>query len=281
MRVHLGLGSNLGDRLTNLAEALRHIDDLVGTAVLGVSNVVQSVAWPDPAGPAYANAVALIDTHFDTDLLLGELQDIELAMGRDHNAGRNAPRTIDIDILLAGQDEWLRDDFTVPHPRMAERDFVITPLLELDPSVRWPDGEPVTRALVSQGKVTDSLGPVPGFEDVTAGSIAGAGFAGRTPMSVPAEDAWVPVFEHPTASGFVGAPPTFTYTAMRPDARTPLVQMILEQEGIPFVWDPFDPSSSTDPYGLPRPFNMMVPASMAARARKLIEDVLAAPFDGS
>lgn len=269
MRVHIGLGSNVGDRMRNLADALSSIDALEGVALLGVSKAVESRAWPDPSDPPYANAVALLETGIAPDALLEELLAIEAAMGRDHGASRNSPRVIDLDILLAETDEWVREDLRVPHPRMAEREFVIIPLLELDPGVEWPDGSPVTAERVTVGEVIATLGPVPGFED-------------RTPATRPVSgEEWVPVFEHAMPKARFMTPPSFTHVPMHPDAVAPLVEMVLAQEGIPAAWDPFDPRQASDPYGLPRQFKLMVPSSMANAARELIQAALAAPFDGS
>lgn len=269
MRVHIGLGSNRGDRLGNLAVALGRIEALPGVRVLGVSHVVESEAWPDPADPPYGNAVALLDSENAPDVLLEDLRAIESAMGRDHGAPRNSPRVIDLDILLAESDEWVRDDLRVPHPRMAEREFVIVPLLELDPGATWPDASPVTGERVAAGAVTGMLGAVPGFED-------------RTPGLRPAPgDEWVPVFEYPMPAARFMTPPSLTHVPMHPDAISPLVELVLAQEGIPAAWDPFDPRLASDPYGFPRQFNLMVPESMAHRARELIAEVLAAPFDAA
>jgi len=268
-RVHIGLGSNVGDRMSNLADALSRIDALEGVALLGVSHVVESEAWPEPSDPAYANAVAVLETGIAPDRLLEQLLAIEAAMGRDHTAPRNSPRVIDLDILLAEDDEWIRDDLRVPHPRMAEREFVIVPLLELEPGVCWPDGSPVTTERVTVGAVTGTLGPVPGFEDRTSAARPVSG------------EEWVPVFEHAMPKARFMTPPSFTHVPMHPDAVAPLVEMVLAQEGIPAAWDPFDPRQASDPYGLPRQFKLVVPASMAHAARELIQSALAAPFDVS
>jgi len=268
-RVYIGLGSNLGERLHNLAAALRHIDALPDTALLGVSDAYESEAWPSPADPPYANAVALVDTIVDPPELLLRLKDIECEMGRDPESPRNAPRIIDLDILLAGEDEWSRADLTVPHPCLAQRDFVITPLLELDPEVCWPDGSRVTREGVRVGKILGKLGPIPGFQDRASTSVA---------RSHEAEE-WVAVYRHPSAYTSPGAPPNFIMGGVAPDAQVPFAQMVLRQEGIPFMWDPFDPTEATDPYGFRRPFTIMVPASMAERAKQVLREATAAPFD--
>lgn len=280
MRIHVGLGSNIGDRLGNMGDALRRAEALDGVTVLAVSEAVESEAWPNAQDPAYANAVAVLDSRLAPDDLLEQLQGIEADMGRDSNAPRNSPRVIDLDILLAGADEWVREDLTVPHPRMAERDFVITPLLALDPDVRWPDGSAVTRQAVRVGRVTGTLGVIPGFEHRALRFPTDPHATGDLPRLEPLPgDEWVAIYKHPHAYTAPGAPPNFIMGGVAPDAQVPFAEMVLEQEGIPFVWDPFDPASATDPYGFRRPFVLMVPASMAARAEQLIKDAVSAPFD--
>lgn len=280
MRIHIGLGSNVGDRLGNLGEALRRVEALEGVTVLAVSEAVESAAWPNAEDPAYANAVAILDAKLAPDALLEQLKGIEGDMGRDLEAPPNSPRIIDLDILLASDDEWVREDLTVPHPRLAERDFVITPLLALDPEVRWPDGTPVTRVGVRVGRVTATLGVIPGLEHRASHFSSDPHASGDRPRSEPVTgDEWVPIYKHPHAYAPPGAPPNFIMGGIAPDAQVPFAEMVLTQEGIPFVWDPFDPRSATDPYGFRRPFVLMVPASTAVRAEKLLKDAVSAPFD--
>lgn len=275
-RMHIGLGSNVGDRLDNLREALTRIGTMQNTSVLAVSSAVESEAWPDPSEPPYANAVAVIETPESPDVLLGEFQEIEREMGRDFEAPRNSPRVIDLDILLAGDDEWESEFLTLPHPRMAEREFVIVPLLEVDPLATWTDGSAVTRSGVRVGRITGSLGPIPGFEARTRrAEPAGA------PVAPGEGEEWVAVYKHATMSLPHGSSPNFVMGGFVPDAEAPLVEVVLSQEGIPFVWDPFDPKESTDPYGFRHPYQLMVPLSSAEQAKRLIEEVTSAPFDPS
>lgn len=293
MRVHIGLGSNLegaaGDRLEMLAAALREIDDLGSTSVLAVAEAFESVAWPDPEDPPFANTVAVIDTRVPLDTLREAFAAIEDEMGRDRRSERNAPRPIDIDILLAGTEEWDNESLTVPHPRMAERDFVITPLLEVDPDVRWPDGSPVTRAGVRVGRVTRTLGPVPGFERLTGASAPlepPPATVTRHGASAPGhEQTWEPVLEFgsdPSLFALAHAAPLGGMSGqvgMAGQVDGSFAEMILGQEGIEFAWDPFRPGQGSDPYGFSRRFRLLVPAPLAVRARKLLEETAAAPVD--
>src|SRR5262245_59422619 len=137
--VTLALGANLGDRLTSLQRA---VDLLAGE---GVRVVASSRVWEtDPVGgpqgqPAYLNAVVRAETSLDPHDVLHAANRVEATLGRTREV-RWGPRTIDIDVLL--YDDLRRNDpeLTIPHPRMAERSFVVLPLLDLDPAPVLPDG---------------------------------------------------------------------------------------------------------------------------------------------
>ena len=128
----VGLGANLGDRLDSLRNALKAIAALPGTRVLRVSSLYRS-APVDAGGPDYLNAVAQLETTLAPEALLMRLQEIEHACGRDRPY-RNAPRTLDLDILLFDDQEINTPTLAVPHPRMCERAFVLLPLAELAPA---------------------------------------------------------------------------------------------------------------------------------------------------
>jgi 2-amino-4-hydroxy-6-hydroxymethyldihydropteridine diphosphokinase len=91
----------------------------------------------DSSGDDYINAVAALETELDAQTLLEHLQVLELACGRERPY-RNAPRTLDLDLLLYGQEVINNEHLTVPHPRMTERAFVLIPLLQLDPFIKIP-----------------------------------------------------------------------------------------------------------------------------------------------
>jgi 2-amino-4-hydroxy-6-hydroxymethyldihydropteridine diphosphokinase len=159
---YVGLGSNLGDRIGAIAEAMRELAATPGVHVLDVSTVVESEPWGTREQPRFANAVARLDVRGQADALLAMLKDIEERLGR--RAGeRYGPRPIDLDILLFGDEEWVSIELTIPHPHLLERDFVVTPLLRIAPGIRLPDGTPVTRDRAAAGRVVGELGPVPGF----------------------------------------------------------------------------------------------------------------------
>lgn len=127
----IGLGANLGERAAALRQAVRAIAALPGTQVLCTSSLYRS-APVDSGGPDYLNAVAHIATRLDAHALLAALQAIEQGAGRERPY-RNAPRTLDLDLLLYGEQRITSAQLTVPHPRMFERAFVLLPLAELAP----------------------------------------------------------------------------------------------------------------------------------------------------
>ena len=133
VRVYVGLGANLGDRGEALLQALHAMAVLPQTQLLAVSSLYSS-APVDATGPDYLNAVAAVQTQQSPQDFLQALQAIELAAGRERPY-RNAPRTLDLDILLWGDAQLDAPALTVPHPRMHERAFVLLPLAQLDASL--------------------------------------------------------------------------------------------------------------------------------------------------
>ena len=127
----IGLGANLGERETALRSAIAGIAALPGTHVLRTSSLYRS-APVDAGGADYLNAVAEITTSLAPLALLEALQTLEQAAGRERPY-RNAPRTLDLDILLYGDLHTASATLTLPHPRMHERAFVLLPLAELAP----------------------------------------------------------------------------------------------------------------------------------------------------
>lgn len=147
---YIGLGSNLGDRETYLQAALAALAALQGTRVVRVSSFVETNPVDSPAGSGlFLNAVARLETSLAPRELLRELLRIEAEQGRNrHGQQRNAPRTLDLDILLYADAVIDTDELKVPHPRMTERRFVLWPLLQIEPKARDPrTGEPLANAL--------------------------------------------------------------------------------------------------------------------------------------
>jgi len=142
-RAYLGLGSNLGDRLANLEEAVRRLD-AAGARVLRSSRVYETDPVGGPEQPDYLNAVVEVETELSARDLLDACLDVERQMGRVRTE-RWGPRRIDIDLLTYGRRQIDEPGLTVPHPRMHERAFVLVPLLELDPDPPLPGGRHAVR----------------------------------------------------------------------------------------------------------------------------------------
>ena len=137
-RAYVGLGANLGDAPATLEAACDAMAHLPGTRLITRSSLYVS-APIDAAGADFVNAVAALDTTLGALALLTELQGIERSHGRERPY-RNAPRTLDLDLLLFGDACIASCALTVPHPRMAQRAFVLLPLAEIAPHLRLPDG---------------------------------------------------------------------------------------------------------------------------------------------
>ena len=129
--VAIGLGGNLGQTPETLRWAVHAIAQLVQTKLLKVSSLYSSKPI-DSSGPDYLNAVVLVQTEQAPLEFLLALQKLELAAGRERPY-RNAPRTLDLDVLLYGDQQIASPVLTIPHPRLAERAFVLRPLAELAP----------------------------------------------------------------------------------------------------------------------------------------------------
>ncbi|MDP3822937.1 MAG: 2-amino-4-hydroxy-6-hydroxymethyldihydropteridine diphosphokinase [Burkholderiales bacterium] len=132
----VGLGANLGDAPATLQSALMALAALPNTTLKHSSSVYCS-APIDSRGPDYLNAVAWLETRLDPHELLAELQRIEQAHGRERPYP-NAPRTLDLDVLLYGEQYIHSATLTVPHPRLHERAFVVRPLAQIAPEVLVP-----------------------------------------------------------------------------------------------------------------------------------------------
>ena len=132
----VGLGSNLGDARAAVLLASRELAALPGSRLVRLSSLYRT-APIDARGPDFCNAVAELATSFDPLALLKALQAIELDHGRQRPY-TNAPRTLDLDLLMYGQRVVDQPALTLPHPRMHERAFVLLPLLEVAPDLVHP-----------------------------------------------------------------------------------------------------------------------------------------------
>jgi 2-amino-4-hydroxy-6-hydroxymethyldihydropteridine diphosphokinase len=141
IRAYVGLGSNLGDCAGTIGRAVNALNAREGVAVVDVSSMYRTAPVGGPKDqPQFVNAAAALDTALSPRELLEACMEIERALGRTRGADevRWGPRTIDIDILLYG-DEIVRErGLSIPHPRMHERGFVLAPLAEIAPDLRHP-----------------------------------------------------------------------------------------------------------------------------------------------
>ena len=147
VRAAIGLGANLGDPAAAIARAVEAIAHLPGCTLVAVSPSYRT-APVDATGPDFVNAVALVDTTLPAAGLLAQLLAIEQQAGRERPS-RNAPRTLDLDLLLYGDARVDTPALQVPHPRMHLRAFVLVPLLDVWPGAVVPGRGPV-RELLAQ-----------------------------------------------------------------------------------------------------------------------------------
>lgn len=143
----IGLGANLGDSRAALRDALSQLAELPHTRLVKCSSFYRS-APVDASGPDYLNAVAHLTTQLKPNALLVHLQAIELQHGRERPY-RNAPRTLDLDLLLYGSQTLQTPSLTLPHPRLHERAFVLLPLAEIAPGALVPGHGTVTELLAA------------------------------------------------------------------------------------------------------------------------------------
>jgi len=147
MRAYLGIGANLGDRAQTISRALAALDAEEGVRVVAVSTLreTEPVGYVDQ--PRFLNGAAAVETELPPLELLERLLAVERGLGRERAGPRYGPRTIDLDLLLYGDEQVDEPGLTVPHPRLAERRFALEPLAELDPELVVP----------GRGRVSDLL----------------------------------------------------------------------------------------------------------------------------
>ena len=142
-RAYIGLGANLGEREAALRAAVAALDAADGIEVVAVSSFRET----DPVGyvdqPRFLNGAAAIDTTLAPRELLDALLAVERSLGRTREGLRFGPRTIDLDLLLYGDESVDEPGLTVPHPRLHERAFALDPLAELDPGLVVPGHGPL------------------------------------------------------------------------------------------------------------------------------------------
>lgn len=151
-RVVIGLGSNLGERLENLQGAVEQLGDTPDVWITAVSPVYETapVDCPPDSGD-FLNAVVLADTTLSASRLLDRALAIEDAYDRDRSHGVNAPRTLDVDLIVVGDRRSDTESLKLPHPQAHERAFVLKPWLDLEPDAEFPGMGPVAVLLEKVG----------------------------------------------------------------------------------------------------------------------------------
>ena len=137
---YLGIGANLGDAVSTVQHAIARLRQIADTRVSAESSLFRT-APIDAQGNDYINAVVQIETRLPAQQLLQELQAVEQEFGRERPY-LNAPRTLDLDILLYGNEKIDSSSLTVPHPRLTQRAFALIPLLQIDPMTVIPGKGP-------------------------------------------------------------------------------------------------------------------------------------------
>lgn len=186
----IGIGSNVGDRLATVEAAVWALHATDGVAVEDVSGIYETLPWGGVEQDPFLNAVVKVVTRLSAPALLAECHATEAAFGRDRSAEQRwGPRILDLDLLLYGDEQIETDGLVVPHPRLAERAFVLVPLLEVFPGGELPDGRRLTRCL-------SALAPIEGIDlfvrmEETPGRQRRQRPAGPSgPAAIPA-DQWV------------------------------------------------------------------------------------------
>ena len=150
------LGGERGSSLAILEAALSRFE-AAGLTVLKRSSWWRSAAWPDPTDPDYLNGVALVETGLSPQETLAALHAVEADFGRSRGGARNAPRTLDLDLIAHGRTVLDGPGLMLPHPRAAERLFVMGPLAEIAPDWRHPvSGERAAELAAAAGVGRDA-----------------------------------------------------------------------------------------------------------------------------
>lgn len=146
---YVGLGANLGDAAATLRAAAQRLTGLADSQLLGLSRLYRTPAWGLEAQPDFINGVAALRTTLAPLDLLARLLEIEREFGRDRSREQRwGPRTLDLDLLLYGDQVLEVPGLQLPHPRLHERAFALVPLLELDADA-WIPGQGHARDAVS------------------------------------------------------------------------------------------------------------------------------------
>jgi 2-amino-4-hydroxy-6-hydroxymethyldihydropteridine diphosphokinase len=152
-RAVISVGSNLGERRVNLQGAVDSLSDTPEVWVTSVSPVYETDPIDAPDGSRdYLNAVVLLDTTLSARTLLERAHAIEAAYGRERGEETNAPRTLDVDLIVVGDRRADEEDLQLPHPRAHERAFVLVPWLDLEPEAEIPGAGAVAELVEKTGR---------------------------------------------------------------------------------------------------------------------------------
>ncbi len=155
---YVGIGSNLDEPQKRVERAMLELDRLAHSRVVKRSSLYRSAPVGFADQPDFINAVAQLETGVSAERLLSGLQEIESRHGRKRSFA-NAPRSLDLDLLMFGNAELRTKDLTLPHPRMHERAFVLKPLVEISPEISIPGLGPAKEFLKSvESQVVEKAG---------------------------------------------------------------------------------------------------------------------------
>ncbi len=154
---YIGLGSNLDDPLHQVERAIAQLNRIEQSRLTQFSPFYRSTAVGPGPQPDYINAVAELETDLPAEQLLDQLQTIENNQGRIRGKQRWIARTLDLDILLYGNQLIETERLTIPHPFLTQRNFVVFPLFDLAPQLRLPDGTPLSDLAASLSREGISL----------------------------------------------------------------------------------------------------------------------------
>ncbi len=153
-KAYIGLGSNIGDRESNLIRARFMIAGLEGVVITRESSLYQTAPWGKTDQEDFINQVIELDSYLSPLELLHRLQEIEIKLGRQREV-HWGPRKIDLDILLYGRESIDLKELQVPHPFLMQRLFVLVPLAEIDSELVFPDGSKIEEVLARLTKSAD------------------------------------------------------------------------------------------------------------------------------
>ena len=155
VQVYLGLGSNMGNKEENLAQAIYQIEQTDNIIVTRKSSLYITSPWGKTDQDEFLNQVIEIETELTPLELLNVLQKIEIKLGRLRNV-KWGPRVIDLDILLFGEETIALHELEVPHPHLYARLFVLVPLQEIAPQLVFPDGKGIGEVLARVAQLEDA-----------------------------------------------------------------------------------------------------------------------------